>query len=73
MSILAPELNVKRLELLHEFVPQARRIAVLADPSTISTHAQLTSAARDLGVELMSRELACDGWCRAVLWNGEAA
>src|SRR5262245_63955307 len=37
VSILAPELDVKRLEILHEFVPQARRIAVLADPSTIST------------------------------------
>ena len=57
MSILAPELNVKRLELLHEFVPQARRIAVLADPSTISTNAQLTSAARDLGVELVLFEV----------------
>jgi putative ABC transport system substrate-binding protein len=57
VSILAPELNVKRLELLHEFVPQARRIAVLADPSTISTHAQLTSAARDLGVELVIFEV----------------
>ena len=53
VSILAPELDVKRLEILHEFVPQARRIAVLADPSTISTRAQLTSAARDLGVELV--------------------
>jgi putative ABC transport system substrate-binding protein len=53
VSILAPELNVKRLEVLHEFVPQARRIAVLADPNTISTRAQLTSAARDLGVELV--------------------
>jgi putative tryptophan/tyrosine transport system substrate-binding protein len=57
VSILAPELNVKRLELLHEFVPQARRIAVLADPSTISTDAQLTSAARDLGVELVLFEV----------------
>jgi ABC-type uncharacterized transport system substrate-binding protein len=53
VSILAPELDVKRLEILHEFVPQARRIAVLADPSTISTRAQLTNAARDLGVELV--------------------
>ena len=57
VSILAPELNVKRLEFLHEFVPQARRIAVLADPSTISTNAQLTSAARDLGVELVLFEV----------------
>jgi putative tryptophan/tyrosine transport system substrate-binding protein len=51
VSILASELDVKRLEVLHEFVPQARRIAVLADPSTISTRAQLASAARDLDVE----------------------
>jgi putative ABC transport system substrate-binding protein len=57
VSILAPELNVKRLELLHEFVPQARRIAVLADPTTIATHAQLTDAARDLGVELVVFEI----------------
>ena len=49
MSILASELDVKRLEILHEFVPQARQIAVLADPTTISTRAQLASGARDLG------------------------
>src|SRR5262249_12433387 len=57
VSILAPELNLKRLEFLHEFVPQARRIAVLADPRTISPHAQLTGAARDLGVELVIVEV----------------
>jgi putative ABC transport system substrate-binding protein len=54
VSILASELDVKRLAVLHEYVPLARRIAVLADPMTISTNAQLTSAARDLGVELAS-------------------
>jgi putative tryptophan/tyrosine transport system substrate-binding protein len=42
---------------LHEFVPQARRIAVLADPSTFSNRAQLASAARDLGVELLVFEV----------------
>ena len=56
VSILSPELDVKRLEILHEFVPQARRIAVLADPST-SARAQLASAARDLGVELLVFEV----------------
>jgi putative ABC transport system substrate-binding protein len=56
VSILASELDVKRLEILHEFVPQARRLAVLADPSTISTRAQLTSAARYLDVELVRFE-----------------
>ena len=53
---LASELDVKRLEILHEFVPQARRIAALADPTTISTRAQLASGARDLGLELVQFE-----------------
>jgi putative ABC transport system substrate-binding protein len=52
VSILASELNAKRLELLHELVPQARRIAILADPTTVSTRHQLESAARELNVEL---------------------
>jgi hypothetical protein len=56
VSILASELYVKRLEILHEFVPQARRIAALADPTTISTRAQLASGARDLGLELVQFE-----------------
>ncbi|MFL6834440.1 MAG: ABC transporter substrate-binding protein [Xanthobacteraceae bacterium] len=56
VSILASELDVKRLEILHEFVPQARRIALLVDTTTISTRAQLASAARKLGVELVPFE-----------------
>jgi len=53
VSILASELDVKRLEVMREVIPQARRIAVLFDPTTISTRAQLTQAAHDLGVELI--------------------
>ena len=56
VSILASELDVKRLEVLHEFVPQARRIAMLADPTTISTRAQVMSGASDLGVEVVRFE-----------------
>jgi putative tryptophan/tyrosine transport system substrate-binding protein len=56
VSILASELDVKRLEVLHEYVPLARRIAVLGDPTTISTRAQLLSAARDLSAELVMFE-----------------
>jgi putative ABC transport system substrate-binding protein len=56
VSILASELDVKRLEILHEYVPQARRIAVLADATTISTRAQLTRAGRELGLELVMFE-----------------
>jgi len=52
VSILASELNVKRLELLHELVPQARRFAILGDPTTVSTHPQLESAGREFGLEL---------------------
>ena len=53
VSILASELDVKRLEILHEFIPQARRIALLIDTTTISTGSQLSKAARELGVELV--------------------
>jgi putative tryptophan/tyrosine transport system substrate-binding protein len=53
VSILASELDVKRLEVLREFVPQARRMAALVDPTTISTRAQIVDAASKLGVELV--------------------
>ena len=58
VSILASELDVKRLKVLHELVPQSRRIAVLVDPTTISTRAQLARAARELDVELVPFEAA---------------
>src|SRR5438132_8675955 len=53
VSLLASELDVKRLEILHELVPHARRVGVLADPNTVSTRPQLETAARNLGVELV--------------------
>jgi ABC-type uncharacterized transport system substrate-binding protein len=52
VSILASELDVKRLEVLREFVAQARQIAILVDPTTNSTRAQLESAARALDLQL---------------------
>jgi putative ABC transport system substrate-binding protein len=52
MSIFASELDVKRLQLLHELVPQATRIGILADPTTISTRPQLEAVAPMLRVEL---------------------
>jgi putative ABC transport system substrate-binding protein len=54
VSILGAELDLKRLEPLHEFVPQARRIAVLKD-STMVTAKQygLESAASRLNLELV--------------------
>ena len=37
VSILASELNAKRLEILRDFAPKVQRIAVLADASTESS------------------------------------
>jgi putative ABC transport system substrate-binding protein len=54
VSLLAPELNGKRQEILMEAVPGARRIAVLADP-IITQPADLQAlqnAARARGVEV---------------------
>jgi putative ABC transport system substrate-binding protein len=56
VSILASELDVKRLELLHEFVPMARRIGMLVDPTTVSTRPQLEKAALTLGIEAVTFE-----------------
>lgn len=53
VSILATELDVKRLELLHEFVPRARRIGVLLDASATPKTTQLADAAHLLGLELV--------------------
>ena len=53
VSILASELDVKRLELLHELAPQASRIGALADPTTVSTRPQLEAAAGRLGIDLI--------------------
>jgi putative ABC transport system substrate-binding protein len=52
VSILASELDVKRLEVLREFVPHARQIAILVDPTTNSTRQQLEKAARDMGAQI---------------------
>ena len=53
VSILAPELDGKRQEILMEAVPGARRIAVLADPIVTQAHLQaLQNTTRARGVEV---------------------
>jgi putative ABC transport system substrate-binding protein len=53
-SILATELAPKRLQLLHEVLPNAARFGVLADPaSPDSLIADLLGAAPTLGVQLV--------------------
>ena len=55
VGILAGELDAKRLALLHELVPHARRIGVLADLTTVPTVPQVEKTARDLGIDLVTR------------------
>jgi putative tryptophan/tyrosine transport system substrate-binding protein len=54
VSLLANELDLKRLQLLHEAVPTAKRIGVLADATAyFSMRPQLDEAARVLNLELI--------------------
>jgi ABC-type uncharacterized transport system substrate-binding protein len=54
VSILGAELDLKRLELLHEYVPEARRIAILKDPTaTVANQYRLEPAATRLNLELV--------------------
>jgi putative ABC transport system substrate-binding protein len=58
ISILASELNSKRLEVLKEAVPSASRIAVLWDPATGTFHLPtLRTVAQTLRVELQVNEV----------------
>ncbi len=60
LSILAPELSGKRLELLKQVVPRVSRVAVLAYPANPAFPAQLREtqvAARTLGLRLQILEV----------------
>jgi putative ABC transport system substrate-binding protein len=53
ISILATELDAKRLEVLHEVAPAARRIGVLHDMSITTSIPAVKAAGRSFGVELI--------------------
>jgi putative ABC transport system substrate-binding protein len=58
--ILSPELNAKRLELIKEILPDARRITVVWNPTLRGTEAQLEhlrSAAPSFGFDLTLLEI----------------
>lgn len=58
VSILATELDGKRMDLLKRMVPSAKRIGVLSDPSSAqAAPRQLTDTAHALGVELINIEI----------------
>jgi ABC-type uncharacterized transport system substrate-binding protein len=56
INMLANELEAKRLQLLHQLVPQARRIVVLVNPASMSnterTLRDIEPAARTIGLRL---------------------
>jgi putative ABC transport system substrate-binding protein len=53
VAIFAFQLDVKRLELLHEAFPEARRIALFADHEPIRNMEALENAARAFGIEVV--------------------
>ena len=53
---LQEELAAKRLELMKELLPKAKKIAVLADSATTRQLALVREAARTLGLELLVHE-----------------
>jgi putative ABC transport system substrate-binding protein len=59
LTILAPELSVKRLEVLQEVVPGLTRVATLWDPTTGKSQVAMTEqAARALNVKLHVLEVS---------------
>ena len=61
LTIQAPELIAKRLQLLKEAVPQVSRVAVIWDPAIIHEvhgYQEAEAAARSLGVRLLSTNIA---------------
>jgi putative ABC transport system substrate-binding protein len=62
-AVLTAELTPKRLQLLHELLPNAALFGVLADPAfpgTQSTNADLQAAARTLGLQLVVANASTD-------------
>ena len=58
VSILATELDGKRVDILKRILPSGRRFAVLSDPSSAQARPQLlVDTARSLGVELITEEV----------------
>src|SRR5207248_1691313 len=52
INFFASELEAKRLQLLHDLLPKATRIAVLVNPATESAQRGIPDAARALGLQI---------------------
>jgi putative ABC transport system substrate-binding protein len=64
LTILAPDLSIKRLELMREITPSLARMAVLANPATQTSREQLDNlrtAGRALGVAIHAAQASTPG------------
>jgi putative tryptophan/tyrosine transport system substrate-binding protein len=52
VNVFVRELDLKRFELIHELIPNAKRIGVLTEPNMTTTRAQLEGTAHDFNLEL---------------------
>lgn len=60
ITLLSSELDVKRIELLREMVPGARKVALLSNPSNpaaVSEQAAMEEAAKKLGLQIESLDI----------------
>jgi putative tryptophan/tyrosine transport system substrate-binding protein len=57
VCLFVEELDAKRLEILHEFVPTARPIGILADAAFTASRVSLDNVASELGLEIITREI----------------
>jgi putative tryptophan/tyrosine transport system substrate-binding protein len=73
ISILAPELNGKRQEILIDAVPGLRRMAALADANAAPGLQQLRDAARDRNVALSIHRITTAGEIPAAIDAAKAA
>lgn len=71
--ILISELEVKRLSMLREAMPERRRVAVLTSPATAPGEAALRQAAAGLGVDLVIVSVTTPGEYRSAFAAMQAA
>ena len=60
VSILATELDAKRLEILHDAVPAAKRVGLLYDPTITRSMPAVKAAAASFGMELVMTAVASE-------------
>ena len=67
MSVLAPELDLKRLETLKAAIPAIRRVGVLMNTATTGYDERLSEGARALGMQLHIERLSTPNEIRRAL------